>query len=211
VPFWRRKPYSRTETLAAADKARGRGRIAKAIAGYQKVLAVHPDDLAVHAKVAPLLARRGRRDEALASFRLAAEGQEKAGFPDRALSLLAQASERYPDVEPLWGDMARLQLLRGRRADAVVALVRGGGRLLGTPHRDVGERLLRRALQLEPWQLDGTLLLARTLWRLDRRTEALELLDGLALVVRGPALRAARRLAFRLRPTPVRLWRWLRA
>jgi tetratricopeptide (TPR) repeat protein len=107
LPWRRPKPFSRIDALAVADRARGRGRVKKAIAGYRAVLAVHPEDLAAHAKLAPLLARQGERAGALASFRRASDGQLKAGFTDRALSLLVQAVELYPDEEALWGELDR--------------------------------------------------------------------------------------------------------
>ena len=71
--------------------------------------------------------------------------------------------------------------------------------------------MLRRALELEPWQAEATVLLAKTLARARRKGEAVKLLEGLATRTRGPALRRTRGLAFRLSPTPASLWRWLRA
>jgi tetratricopeptide (TPR) repeat protein len=209
-PWRSRKPFSRSETLQAADRARGRGQVRKAVAGYRAVLAAHPDDLAALARLAPLLARQGERGEALACFRAASQGQLEAGFVDRALSLLLQAAGRYPDEETLWTELARLQVARGRRADAAAVLVKGGRRLLGTRYRAVGERLLRLALQVEPWHPEAVLLLARTLARLGRRGEALSLLDALGPRVRGRTRHAVNRLAFRLWPSPPRLWRWIR-
>ncbi len=107
--------------------------------------------------------------------------------------------------------MARLHLARGRRAAAVEALTRGGAGLLALRQLDEAERMLGRAAQLEPWHPEATLLLARVLGRARRRDEALRLLDGLAARTGGRVRARARRLAFRLSPTPVRLWRWLRA
>jgi tetratricopeptide (TPR) repeat protein len=210
--LWRsKKPFHRTEALAAADRARARGRHKRAITGYREVLAVHPDDLSTHGKLAPLLARRGDRAGALASFRAASDGQVKAGFTDRALSLLAQAANAFPDEEPLWSDIARLHLARGRRADAVAALVRGGWRLLRSRRPDVGERIVRLSLQIEPWEPEAVLVLARLLARQGRRSDAVALLDALAPRVRGKNLATSRGLAMRLAPSPRRLWRWLRA
>ena len=57
--FWA-KSYDRAKTLGAADKARSRGRVRKAVRLYLKVLEHAADDLAVRAKVAPLLGRLGR-------------------------------------------------------------------------------------------------------------------------------------------------------
>jgi tetratricopeptide (TPR) repeat protein len=209
--FWRRPPKTRTELLAAADRARARGRIKKAIAGYRLALELAPGDPAIHARLAPLLARRGLKPEALESFAMAADGQLKAGFLDRAISLRRQAAETFPEEFSLWQELTLLYVRRERRADAVAALLAGGRRLLHSPHLAVGVQVLRRALELEPRHVEVTLLLARLLARGGRKAEALPLLDELDSRVGGATLRRARRLAFRLSPTPRRLWRWVKA
>ena len=209
--LFRRKPMDRAALVVAADRARSRGRLKKAIGLYQKALAEAPGDAVVHGKLAPLLARKSRKAEALASFATAAAGQARAGFTDRAIALQKQAVEHYPEESALWDELVRLHLLRGRRADAAASLVAGGRRLKRTRHLRVAERLLKRALDLEPWHPVGVDLLARTLARLRRKREALELLEAFGTIARGLPLRRARRLAFRLSPTPRNLWRWIRA
>jgi tetratricopeptide (TPR) repeat protein len=208
---WKKRAYSRTELLAAADLARARGRRKQAIAGYRRVLEANPQDLTVHAKLAPLLATSGDRPGALLSFRTAADGQAKAGFHERALSLFIQAAEHYPDEEPLWPEIARLHLQRGRRAEAVAALTEGGWRLHLARHYTVAERILRLALQFEPWDGDATAILARTLARSGRREEAEAVLADLAGRVGGRRLAAVRGLLFRIHPTPGHFFAWLRA
>ncbi len=208
---WSKRPSTRAELVALADVARARGRRKQAIAGYRRVLEANPNDLTVHAKLAPLLAASGDRDGALVSFRTAADGQSKAGFHERALSLFIQAAEHYPDEEPLWPEIARLHLQRGRRAEAVAALTQGGWRLLLARRHAVAERVLKLALQFEPYDGDATAILARTLGKAGRRDEAVELLEGLAARTRGRRLRAVRGLIFRLHPTAGHFWAWARA
>ncbi len=208
--MFHRRRFDRAELLARADRARLRGRRRKAVALYREVLAVSPADLVVHGRVAPLLAACGQREAALASFRQAASGHERAGFADRALSVLGQATERYPDEEELWDEVARLHLVRGRRADAAAALTRGGAALLARRALGPAERMLGRARGIEPWHPEATLILARVLGRAGRAAEALELLDALAARTGGRVRARARRAAFRLSPTPRRLWRWIR-
>jgi Flp pilus assembly protein TadD len=200
----KKRPFDRTEALAAADRARSKGKHRAAVAGYRKVLEAHPDDHGVHGKLAPLLARDGDRAAALASFRCAAGGHLAAGFQDRALAVLTQAVEHFPDEEPVW-----IQLARGRRLDAVVALAKAGARLLGRGDVGAAERVLRRAGQIEPWHPEATLLLARALARGGRPTDAVRLLDGLATRTGGTQRAAARRLALRLAPGARTFWRWL--
>lgn len=208
--LFRKKPYSRTETLAAADRARAKGRRKKAITGYQRVLAEDPNDVTVHGKLAPLLAQAGRRADALASFRKATDGHLRAGFADRGLSVLTQAVAFFPEETGLWEEIAELHVRRGRRADAVGVLVQGGERLARAGRRPAAIRILRRSLELEPWQPNAVVALARVLGAMREKEEALALLDGLAARVRGPLLRRVLGQAFRLSPTPRNLWRWVR-
>ena len=53
---WTKAPTTRVELIAVADVGRARGRRKQAIAGYRRVLEANPQDLTVHAKLAPLLA-----------------------------------------------------------------------------------------------------------------------------------------------------------
>jgi tetratricopeptide (TPR) repeat protein len=208
---WRARPFDRSSVLGAADLARARGRRRAAIVGYRRVLEANPQDLTVHAKIAPLLAASGDREASLQSFRTAADGQAKAGFHERALSLFIQAAEHFPDEEPLWPEIARLHLQRGRRAEAVAALTQGGWRLYLSRRHDVAERVLRLALQFDPADADAIAILARALARSGRRPEAVELLQGLAARVHGRRLTAVKGILFRVQPSAGNLWAWLRA
>jgi tetratricopeptide (TPR) repeat protein len=207
----KRRPFNRSDALAQADLARARGRRRQAIAGYRRVLQADPDDLTVHARIAPLLAGRGQREEALRSFRIAADGQSKAGFHERALSLFIQAAEHFPDEESLWPEIARLHLQRGRRAEAVAALTAGGWRLYLARQYAVAERVLQLALQFDPHDADAIAILARVLSRSGRRAEAVQLLEGVAARVQGRRLAAVRGILFRVHPTLEHLWGWTRA
>lgn len=206
-----RKPaFDRTQTIILADQARAKGKRKKAIALYREVLEHHPDDLGVQGKLAALLAQDGDRT-AVEQFRAAAAGHLRAGFKDRALAVLAQATEAFPDEEPLWVELAELQQQRGRAADAVGALVRGAERLLGGGDPHTAARLLRRAGQLAPWHFETTTLWAKALAGTGNRRDAVRLLDGLADRTQGSHRRAARALALRLSPAPRQLWRWVAA
>jgi Tfp pilus assembly protein PilF len=208
--FWRRRPYDRVRVLAAADRARSRGRLPKAIRLYREVLAADPKDLAVHGKIAPLLARTGQDEAALRSFETAARGHVDAGFPDRGLAVYVQAATHYPERSFFWEEQARLHLVRGTRADAANALVEGARRLArAAPEGEA--RLLRQALEIDDWHLEARLRLARLLRRQGKRAEACALLEALAPRLSGRGLRRVRGALFWLAPTAGAAWRWLRA
>jgi tetratricopeptide (TPR) repeat protein len=210
--FWRKKPYDRGQVLATADRARTRGQYRKAIQGYRQILKVNPSDLSVLGKLAPLLVHARQRAEALSCFQRAAQGHFLAGFADRAAAVYAQAAGFFPQEAPLWEEMARLEQLRGRRADAVNALVAGSGHV-GRRARLRGRaiQMLEEALRIEPWHLEATLALARLLARQGDRAAGMTCLEDLASRVRGRGLRRVRWAMVRLAPTPGHGWRWLKS
>jgi tetratricopeptide (TPR) repeat protein len=210
VPFWTRKPKTRSELVAAADGARAKGRLKAAVAGYRKVLAEHgPGDPHVHGKLAPLLARLEDGDGARASFRCAAEGHLQSGFLDRALAVYVQASGTFPLEPDFHSEAARIHLVRGRRADAAIVLATGG-RALGRARRGEAIEMLRGALVIHPGQLEATLALAPLLREEGRRAEARQLLESVLPGLRGAALRRVRWAIFRVAPGFRTGWRWLR-
>jgi thioredoxin-like negative regulator of GroEL len=209
VSLFSRKSRTRTEILAAADQARARGRVKKAVAGYREALASDPADPAVNVKLAPLLARLGDAEGGAACFRTAAQRHLVQGFTDRAAGVTAAAAATFPLDAGFRLELARLNLLRGRRADAVAALVDGGDALARARRGAAAVPLLRQALDLEPWHAAAILVLAPLLARSGEADEARRLLDGLDGRLARRERRRARFVALRLWPSPRTLWRWL--
>jgi len=208
-PF-RSKPKTRQELVALGDAARARGRLKKAIAQYQAALGLAPGDAAIHGKLAPLLARTQQPDAAMASFQAAADGHLAKGFADRAIAVWAQAAQSFPKQTRIWQELAKLHGGRGRRADAVKALLDGRGHLRKKAERTEAVGLLRQALELEPGHVEARVDLARQLGKLGRRAEALALLQPLE-GSGGKLLRRVRAAQFGIAPSFKTAWRWLRA
>lgn len=200
--FWA-KTYDRSKTLAAAEKARSRGRVRKAVRCYLKVLEHAPDDHVVRSKVAPLLARARRWDESRQNFDKAANGYLDAGFVPKAIAVWTVAAQTFPEQVDYWERIANEQVKRGKRQDAVLALLQGRSMLNRKRHRPLAVLLLRQVLELEPGHLDATLDLADLLRRDGLRDEAKRLLAG--LLVRIGKVRSLRRRVrfaqFRLEPS----------
>jgi Tfp pilus assembly protein PilF len=211
VGLFRRRPRTRAETIAAADQARARGRTKRAAALYEEALRAQPEDPAVNAKLAPLLARLGDAEGGARAYRKAAEAHLRAGFVDRAAGVVAAAAGTFPLDAGFRLEGARLNLERGRRQDAVNGLVDGGHALRRARRWDASASLLRRALELEPLHLEAALALAPVLASTGAAPEARALLARVERTARGRALARVRFAAFRLSPTPAALWRWLRA
>jgi tetratricopeptide (TPR) repeat protein len=199
--FWR-KAYDRNVALATAEKAKARGRVRKAVRWFRKVLDHNPGDLQVRAKIAPLLARLKRWDEAKSSFDVAAAGFLDAGFDAKAIAVWTVAAQTFPEHVEYWERIANEQVKRGRRQDAVEALLQGRSQLRNKRQRPMAALLLRQVLALEGTHLEATLDLADLLRRDGIREEARRLLAGLLGIVAVRSQRRRVRFAqFRLEPT----------
>lgn len=209
LSLFKRSPPSRVELLARADQARARGNVKKAISGYRQALALAPDDPAIHGKLAPLLARAGQGDAALESFQAAARAHAEKGFADRAIAVWAQAAEAYPNQPLIWHELAKLHAARGRRADAVKALVAGRSHLRRADERADAIALLREALALTPESFELRLDLAQLLGRTGARDEALGMLAKLVPEA-GARIRAVRWAELRVAFSAPRLLAWMR-
>ncbi len=207
--FAPKKPPTRSEIVAAADRARARGSVRKAVAGYRKALESDPSDPAVNVKLAPLLAKLGDAEGGARCFRNAAKRHLDAGFSDRAAAVNLTASGVFP-LDPAFRlEVARLNVARGRRQDAVATLLDGGRRQARARRPDVAGKLFSRALEIEPWHLETCLALVPLIARSGQDRPARQLVEGLLGRTRGRARHRVRWLAFRLWPGPGTFWRWL--
>src|SRR5262245_7758654 len=117
-----RRDYDRKEVFERAEKARKKGKLRVAIAGYRELLAVDPEAPEIHARLAPLLARTGQHFDAWLSFRAGAEGFMRASEPERALGVYHEAAHHLPWQAEAWRTVARLQHARGKSEDALRTL-----------------------------------------------------------------------------------------
>jgi tetratricopeptide (TPR) repeat protein len=209
--FSRRPHYDRLRILADAARAQRKGRRKKAIALYRQVLEFEPENPDLHRKLAPLLARTRRPAEAWASYRRAVEGLVRLGFVERAIGVYREAAGFLPREAEVWLGLAGLEAQRGRRTDAVQALLAGSRRLRSRRDRPGAIRLLARARALDPACFAAGFDLSGLLARSGQRGRSLALLDELAARAAGRDLRRVRARQLRLAPGPRATWRWLAA
>jgi Flp pilus assembly protein TadD len=199
--FWT-KAYDRNFALATAERARARGSVRKAVRWFRKVLDHQPNDLQVCAKIAPLLARLGHWDEARTNFDKSAQGFLAAGFAPKAIAVWTVAAQTFPEHVEYWERIANEQVMRGRKQDAVGALLQGRSQLRKRKQRPLAMLLLRQVLTLDGTHLEATLDLADLLRRDGVRHEAKRLLVGLlSVVARGSQRRRVRFAQLRLEPS----------
>ncbi len=210
--FRGKAPATRSEIIAAADQARAKGRLKKAIAGYRKALELEPKDPVIHGKQAPLLARAKEPQAALESFQAAAQGHLDKGFADKALAVYTQAAETFPRQLELWRQLAQLERSKGHRVDALKTLLRGRLHFRRKDEARQAITLLREALDLEPTLFEVKLDLALQHAHLRQRAEAMTLLNPMLLDARDRRqLRRLRWTMLRVSPSMGAWGRWLRA
>ncbi len=209
--FAKKQPRTRSETIAAADRARTRGNVRKAVEAYRAALKADPTDPSGTVTLGPLLAKLGDAEGGARCFRVAAKRHLDAGFVDRAAGVTLTATGVFPLDPGFRVDLAKLNVARGRKQDAVATLLEGGRAQAKASRPDLAASLLGKALEIEPWHLETCLALVPVLARNGHPEAASEFLAGLEQRYRGPARRRVRWVAFRLSPGLGTFWRWVRA
>ena len=209
--FGRRDVYDRNRLLEQAARARKRGRRKRAIALYQQVLAVEPDDPQIHRRIAPLLAQTKRPADAWESYRRAAAKLARQGFVEQAIGIYREASAFLARDRRLWLALADLEVERGRGIDAADALLEGSRHLRARRTRQDALALLLRAREIQPTAFEPGFALGGLLVRSGQRERGRRVLEELERHARGRQLRRLRGRLLRLSPTPRAAWRWLSA
>jgi tetratricopeptide (TPR) repeat protein len=195
---------------ARAARRRGRRHRLKAIALYCQALKAEPNNPDLLRKIAPLLVKTKDPANACKTYRQAIAELSKHGFFGRAVGVCHEALRYLPHAVPLWKDLAALEFKRGRKVDAVEALLQGRRQCRGRRSRAEAMELLIAAHHIDPVHLDANLDLATLLVRSGHRPRALALLDGLATAHPSSARRIrAKRL--RIAPDVHTAWYWVRS
>jgi tetratricopeptide (TPR) repeat protein len=209
----RKRSLDRDHILGQAARAarrRGQRHRRKALGLYRQVLEAEPDNPDLLRKIALLLVKTQDPNNACASYRRAIAVFSDRGFFDRAVGVCREALRYLPRAVPLWKDLAALEVERGRRVDAVEALLKGRRRFRGRRSRAEARELLVAAHHIDPINLAVTFDLASQLARSDDRPRALALLDGLA-AARPSDGRRIRAKQFRISPGVRTAWCWFRS
>jgi tetratricopeptide (TPR) repeat protein len=213
MALWSRKQsLDRGQILGRAARAARRGgqrHRRKALALYRQVLEAEPDNPDLLRKTALLLVKTKDPNNACKSYRRAIAVYSDNGFCDHAVGVCREALRYLPRAVPLWKDLATLEVERGRRVDAVEALLQGRRRFRGRRSRSEAMELLVAAHRIDPVNIAVTFDLAFQLARSGDRPRALALLDGL-IAVHPSDRRRIRARQFKIAPGMRTAWHWVR-
>ncbi len=201
--------FDREVILEQAARARSKRQWRRAIALYRQVLAVEPNSIDIHERLAPLLAGTRQEFDAWNSYRAIAHAALREGREDRAIAVFREAAHALPQEIQTWQGLARL-LVRQSDPDAAIEVLLEGSRQFRTSfQRPQAIHLLRRARAIDPWHFEAVLELALHLGRADQAIEATMLLEGLAERCQSRQLRRVRTAALTVAPGARSLLRWL--
>lgn len=205
------KGYDRARILADARRAIARGKHLKAIALYERVQQVEPENTDLLRRLAGQRARAGQREEAWRDCCEAVDRLVKGGFIEQAIGVYRDFAAQIPDETAVWEALAGLELERKRPPDAVEVLLEGRRWFRSRGKRQEALTLLRRARKIDPTHFEANFDLAGLLARCGAPVPARRILQDLERHVRGRNLRRLRGRLFWLSPGPGAAWRWLSA
>ena len=208
--FGRGQKPTRADILAKASKAANRRRYKKAAVLYEGLLQETPDDMDVHRRIAPVLAKLKQWESAWSSFNRVADSLIDSGFEDKAVGIYSEAAHFMPGRPEVWIAISDLHVQQQRTGDAAKALLEGRRHMTRAKQREDAITLLTRAHNIEPLALSPTLDLAKLMRKAKQKDEAYFLLEHALKRVPIPQRRRLRRAQFGLRPSPASLWRWIR-
>lgn len=209
--FGENDTYDRVRILASARRAAGRGDHRKAVALYERVRELEPENADLLRRLAAQRARAGQREQGWRDCRDAARRLVQQGFVEQAIGVYRDFARFVPREVAVWEALAELEVLRQRRADAVGALLEGRRFFRSRSKRREALSLLRRARNIDPAHFEANFDLAGLLARSGARAPALRILRDLERHVRGRDLRRLRGRVFRCSPGLHSGWRWLSA
>jgi tetratricopeptide (TPR) repeat protein len=201
--------FDREVILEQASRARNRRQWRRAIALYRQLLAVEPNRVDIHERLAPLLAGTRQDFDAWNSYRAVAHAALREGREDRAIAVFREAAHALPQEIQTWQGLARLLVRQGESDAAIEVLLEGSRQFRSHFLRPQAIHLLRRARAIDPWHFETVLELALQLGRAEQQVEASMLLEGLAERCQERQLRRVRAAALAVAPGARSLARWL--
>ncbi|MFZ3217236.1 MAG: tetratricopeptide repeat protein [Candidatus Acidiferrales bacterium] len=135
----------------------------KAIAIYKKIAKLAPNELAPLERLADLYVQQGVLSEARPLFLQIAEAHLKANHAQKAVEVLHRLLEVEPENQRVQMRLAELYGAMGQKKEAALTYQAYAQRLFDRGETDEAEKLVERALEVDPANAAAILLKAKTL------------------------------------------------
>ena len=149
----------------------------KAIAIYKKIAKLAPNELAPLERLADLYVQQGVLSEARPLFLQIAEAHLKANHAQKAVEVLHRLLEVEPENQRVQMRLAELYGMMGLKKEASLTYQNYAHRLFDRGETEEAEKLVERALEVDPGNAAAILLKAKTLSAANKTDHAIEILS----------------------------------
>jgi pilus assembly protein FimV len=148
----------------------------KAIAIYKKIAKLAPNELAPLERLADLYVQQGVLSEARPLFLQIAEAHLKTNHSQKAVEVLHRLLEVEPENQRVQMRLAELYGMMGQKKEAALTYQAYAHRLFDRGETEEAEKLVQRALEVDPGNAGAILLKARTLNASEKTDQAIAIL-----------------------------------
>src|ERR1700681_1800498 len=159
--------------------------LTKAIAVYKRIAKLAPEEIRPLEKLADLYVQQGVMSEARPLFLQLAEIHLKANRQPEAISLLKKLLVAEPDNLRIQIRLADLYHAMGQNADAIEAYVSAAQRALARRDQSECEKLVERALKIDPKNQAAVIVKARIFSSQGKADQAAKLLEQVVDLDKG--------------------------
>jgi pilus assembly protein FimV len=149
----------------------------KAIAIYKKIAKLAPNELAPLERLADLYVQQGVLSEARPLFLQIAEAHLKANHSQKAVEVLHRLLEVEPENQRVQMRLAELYGMMGQKQEAAQTYLAYAQRLYERSETDEAEKLVDRAIEVDPKNSEALLLKGKILAAANRLDEAISILN----------------------------------
>jgi len=150
----------------------------KAIAIYKKIAKLAPNELAPLERLADLYVQQGVLSEARPLFLQIAEAHLKANHAQRAVEVLHRLLDVEPENLRVQMRLAELYNVMGQKKEAAQTYLNYAQRLFDRGEHDEAEKLVQRAIEVDPANGAAMLLRAKSLIAGSKDHDAIALLES---------------------------------
>jgi pilus assembly protein FimV len=148
----------------------------KAIAIYKKIAKLAPNELAPLERLADLYVQQGVLSEARPLFLQIAEAHLKSNHSQKAVEVLHRLLEVEPENQRVQMRLAELYGMMGQKKEAALTYQAYAHRLFDRGETEEAEKLVERALEVDPGNAAALLLKAKTLNAAEKTDQAIAVL-----------------------------------
>jgi pilus assembly protein FimV len=149
----------------------------KAIAIYKKIAKLAPNELAPLERLADLYVQQGVLSEARPLFLQIAEAHLKANHSQKAVEVLHRLLEVEPENQRVQMRLAELYGMMGQKQEAAQTYLGYAQRLFERGETDEAEKLVDRAIEVDPKNSEAILLKSKTLAAANKYDAAIAALE----------------------------------